>query len=527
MISQAPSPVPFGSAHLHYWIPQPRFPEGDAPYKHRGLALVAVSMGVFVAALDMSIVGIVGPALSKDLGATASEIQWAFDAFSVVMAGFVVLGGGLAERFGRKGFAQLGMLVFALGATVCAYAPNPGILIVGRVVSGLGAAVVFPTCLSIISALFPAEERPRAVAIFASISASGLTSGPLLGGILIKWFWWGAAFLIITPVALLSIAAIAVIVPPSRNPKEGPLDMYGALLSVIGLGGIVFGVIEGPNRGWGEAVVLVPFCTGILVTVAFIIWELRCRVPLFDLRVFKDSRVVGGALAMALVYFTLQGNQLLIPQYLGYVLNLSSVQIGLMMCPFGLALVLLSPLSSPLVEKHGQRTMLLVSLGFMAAGQMVLAILHTRGGLVNVLTGICIYGIGYSLIVAPATSVIMVAIPKEKAGDGSAVNMVSRQIGGAMGVAILGSLASMVYRGGLTLRGYPLTEAQQQSVERSLSGVIALNEQLEAATATRLDAMADASMVKGVAVAMAVSGAVSAVVALVAFFSLRDRAEPS
>jgi MFS family permease len=167
-------------------LPHPRLPEDETLYPHRWLALYVVSMSVFLIALDITIVGVTAPNLSKGLGATATQIQWAFDAYTVVLAGFVVLGGELAERYGRKGLVQIGMLVFAFGSAVSAFASSPGILIVGRVISGLGAAVVFPTCLAIVSALFPPEERHRAIAIFASISAGGLAGGPLIGGLLIN-----------------------------------------------------------------------------------------------------------------------------------------------------------------------------------------------------------------------------------------------------------------------------------------------------------------------------------------------------
>jgi predicted MFS family arabinose efflux permease len=340
---------------------------------------------------------------------------------------------------------------------------------------------------------------------------------------LIDSFWWGAAFLIVVPVALLAILAIAFEVPPSRRPPAGKLDVLGALLSVVGLGGIVFGVIEGPDRGWGEAVVLVPFALGLICTACFIGWELQSQAPLFDLRVFKDPRVVGGALAMAVVYFTFNSSQLLLPQYMRYVLDMSSLQIGLTMAPFGLGLALLSPRSSRLMERHGQRAMLVFSLAFMAIGMALLTLLPIWGGIANLLAGACLYAVGMGLIVAPATAVVMVAIPKEKAGDGSAVNMVSRQIGGAVGVAITGSVASMVYRGGLSLGPFSLDAAEQSRVERSLSGVIALKNELAAAALTRLDAMADASMLKGVAVSMALSALVTFLVAMIAFITVRRR----
>lgn len=508
-------------------MPHPRVPEGEGPYEHRWLALIVVSMGVFLMALDITVVGVAAPRLSEELKASATQIQWAFDSFTVVLAGFVVLGGGLAERYGRKGFVQLGMLVFAAGSAISAYAPTIEVLIGGRAITGLGAAVVFPGCLSIVSALFEPKERHRAIGIFAAISAAGLASGPLVAGFLIEKFGWGAAFLVVVPVALLAILAMAVTVPPSRRDDAGALDGVGALLSVVSLGGIVFAVIEGPVQGWGSAKVTVPLFSGILATWAFIRWELKTASPLFDLRVFRDARVVGGALAMMVVYFTFNSLQLLLPQYLGYVLNLSSFQTGVVMLPFGIGLVALSPVSSQLVERHGQRAMLTFSLCFMGAGMVILAFMPVWGGIPNVMVGISVYTLGFGLIVAPATSAVMVAIPREKAGDGAAVNMVSRQIGGAIGVAVCGTVASMAYRSGLSLESFELTEDQVTSVEQSLSGVIALQGQLGEVAEARLDAMADAAMVRGVGFGMALAAGVTLAVGGVAYVGLRKPSDPA
>ena len=513
----------FDIIHWLYWLPHPRMPDGDALFEKRWLALIAVSMGVFLIALDITVVGVTVPLLSRALGATATQVQWAFDAYTIALAGFVVLGGALAERYGRKGFVQLGLLVFGAGSAVSAFAPTIEIVILGRVISGLGAALVFPTCLSIISTLFPPEERHRAVGIFATVSALGLSAGPLVGGLVIDLLWWGAAFLLAAPLALVTIIAVAFVVPASRRPGARSLDIAGALLSVFGLGGIVFAIIEAPDRGWNEPIVGLALAVGLVATGVFIAWELRSKAPLFDLRVFQDARVVGGALSMAVVYFTFNSTQLLLPQYLGYVLNMSSSQTGLTMIPFGLGLFLLSSRGSRLMERYGQRALLVSSLTLMACGMAMIALLPSWGGIANVLCGAVIYGIGFGLIVAPATSTIMVAVPKDKVGDGSAVNMVSRQIGGAVGVAITGAVANVVYRKNVSLEAFSLTSVEASSVERSFSGIGALNTQLDAATATRLDAMADAAMTKGVAAAMGAAAILAIVVAVIALFALRRR----
>ncbi len=494
-------------------------PDGEE-YPHRWLALIAVSMGVFIAALDVTVVGVIAPSLGREMAATATEIQWVFDAYTVIMAGFVIFGGGLAERFGRKGAVQLGMMLFAVGAAISALAPRIEVVIVGRVVSGLGSAVVFPGCLSITSALFNVKERATAIGIIAAISAAGMVIGPLLGGILIELFGWWSAFFIVVPVAVLSVVAMAIVVPPTRGEGGGKLDWIGAVLSVLALGGIVFAVIEGPTRGWANGLIWGPFVVGVVSAVWFVSRELRVASPLFDLRVFADPRVVVGGLSMAMVYFTFNSSQLLLPQYLVSVLNLSELHVGLIMSPFGVALMLLSPSSGRLVDRYGQRDMLVWALAFMSAGMMVLALLPWWGGVWNVIAGACVYGIGFGLIVAPATAAIMMAIPKEKAGDGSAVNMVSRQVGGAIGVAVTGAVAAWFYHSNVDLRGFQLTAEQTEVIERSLSGVDAVRAQLAPAVVEQVTARADAAMVKGVAIATAMTAGVTAIVAVFAFFLL-------
>ena len=515
--------MPTHLAHLLHWLPHPRNPEDGTPYKHRWAALLVICLGIFLIALDMTVVGVAAPSLSKALGATASQIQWVFDTFTIMVGGFVVLAGGLAERFGRKAFLQCGMLAFAAGCTLSAFAPNMNIMLLGRIVSGLSAAMVFPAVLSMISSLFEPAERHRAVAIFASTSALGLTSGPLIGGALISWFWWGAAFLAVVPVAVVGTVLIAWVVPPSRGVQDGPLDWFGALLSVLGLGGFVFGLIEGPGRGWDHVLVLVPFGIGVIATIAFIFWELHVKSPLLDLRAFKDKRVVGGALAMATVYFTLNTCLLLLPQYCVYVLNQDSFQAGLMMIPLGLALVSLSPFSGNLSDRFGQRKMLIFCLTFMTAGMAVLAFLPFQGGVLHILLGTAIYAIGFGLIVAPATSIIMIAIPKEKAGHGSGINMVSRQIGGSLGVAICGSIAALVYRAQLSLSSFHLSPEATSQAESSLSGIIAVRGKLSAKTADALNTMADRAMTVGVGFAVGTCALFAFLVALLVWFAVPKR----
>ena len=511
----------FDSPHWLLWLPHPTLPGDEEPYSKRWIALPVVSLAVFLIALDVTIVGIAAPAIIKQLGATSSQIQWSFDAYTVTLAGFVVLGGALGDRYGRKGVLQVGGLLFAAGATVSGLSSSVGVFLAGRVVSGFGAALAFPSALSIVSALFPPNERHRAISIVASISAIGLTSGPIVGALLLHRFWFGAAFLIVVPFAVLAVVLVGVLVPPSRRPGTASLDLIGALLSMIGLGGVIFGIIEGPDRGWTNPVVLIAMVVGIAVSVAFVRWELRHENPLFDVRVFENDRVVAGGLCMAMVYFTFTSMQMLFPQYLRYVSGESILWAGLSMAPLGLSLLLLSPYSASLTKRFGQQIMVVFSLLMMAAGMGTLALLDIWGGVTNVIVGFLIYGLGFGLVVSAATSAVMVAIPKEKASDGSAVNLVSRQLGGAIGVAVLGSLASALYRVRLDLSGFQLTAEQRDQITDSLAGVVAIEHELGSKLAGAVDAMADASMVYGLAWAMVSGALVCAVTAALNGYLLR------
>lgn len=510
--------------HPHWllYLPRPQLPEGGEPYPRRWWALPAVAICVFVIGIDASIVGIAGPTITTELGADASELQWVFDAFTVFLAGFVVIGSATAERFGRKGVLQIGLVVFSIGSLVAAFADDPTTLIVGRAVTGLGAAFIFPPALSVLSVLFPEDERPRAVGIWASVAASGMALGPVIGGLLLSEFWVGSVFMVNVPVCVIAFVALGVILPPSRGAEQGSLDMVGAALSFFALGGIIYWLIEGPDQGWASAPVLGALAIGIASGIAFVVRELRVEHPLFDIRVLTVRRVLAGALAMAMVYFTMQAVQLLTPQYLEYVEGLTTLEAGFVMLPVGLGLAALSPRAAGLVERHGQRTMLTLTLSVMAVGMAILALVAVWGGIANVIVGLVVFSLGFGLVVAPATSAIMVALPVAKAGDGASVNLVSRQVGGASGVAIVGAVATLAYRRDLSSVDLGLSDSQRQQLESSLAGVDSLPSSLPAATAAQADAAADAAVGVGLQWGMLTAALFAAGAALLAFRSEVD-----
>ena len=495
-------------------LPQPELPDSGR-YERRWYALVALALGILIIAIDVTIVGIASPRIITALDATAAEVQWVFDAYTLVLAGFVLVGGGLGERYGRKGAFQVGLVVFSVGSLISAHATEPLVLIAGRIVSGLGAATVFPTSLAMLSTVFQQDERPRAVGLYAAVSAFGLSLGPLVGGVLLANFWVGSVFLVNVPVAIIGVVLAAIVVPSSRNEGLPSLDIPGAVLSAVGLSGVVYALIEGPQQGWGAPRVLVAGAVGLVLLVVFVRRELGIDHPLFDLRVLRLGPVLVGAIAMAVVYVTFNGIQLLLPQYLTYVTELTSFQAGLAMLPAGLSLAILSPVSARFVERWGLRRMLTVTLAFMAAGMLVLSGVALWGGVLNVEVGLVVFGCGFGLVVAPATAAIM-SLPAAKTGDGAAVNMVSRQLGGAVGVAILGSVAVIAYRANLSLDGLGLDAAQESAVRASMSGDEALGSGVSEATRAKVEEMTSSATAVGVQWAMLIGAVVCAAAAVAA-----------
>jgi EmrB/QacA subfamily drug resistance transporter len=512
----------FEHPHWLNWVPPEAEPE--APYPSRWLALLVISLAIMLIGVDVSITGVAAPSMSSELHATIADIQWVFDGFTLALGGFVLLGGGLADRFGRKGIFQLGMVVFALGSLVAAFATTPNIVIGGRVITGLGAALVMPAALAMVGVIFPPDERPTAIGIWAAVASIGIALGPVIGGVLLQQFWFGSVFLINVPVCMIGIIGAALFVPTSRRPGEVPLDIWGAVLSVVALTGVVGGIIEAPNRGFTDPIVIGALVLGGLAAVVFVRWELQNDQGLFDVRVFRISRVVAGALAVFIVYVTFNGTtELLIPQYLEYVEGYDDLVTGLLMLPVGVVFGLASAVSARMTRRYGERRIFLFALTLMVAGLGLYSLLALWGGYANVLVGTIVFFIGVGTLVAPATATIMDALPIEKAGDGSATNQLARQVGGALGVAISGSIYAVIYSRRLAQADLPLSPQQLMTAQSSVSGALDVASQLPQDVGNALaTAAADATAI-GMSWAFLISAVATFAVLVIAGRVLRRR----
>jgi EmrB/QacA subfamily drug resistance transporter len=400
---------------------------------------------MFISVMDMTIVNVALPDMSNDLDAGIGELQWVLDAFLVSLAGLLLVGSGLADRFGRRRVFLSGLVGFAAASVLTAASQTVGGVIAARVLMGVAAACVLPPALSLLAVLFPPELRPRAVGIWSAVGGVGLAVGPVVGGVLVDVAGWRWVFLVNVPFVLLAAPLGLRWLPESRRPGAPALDVPGVALSTVALTGIVFALIEGVDAGWTSPPVLCAAAAGTAAGLAFFAVELRRAHPLFDVRVLVRPRVAVGAFAIFAAYIASLGMLFLLPQYVQYVQDGSALASGLELAPFGVGLGALAAVGGRLVARFGPRVVLLAGLLTATAGFVPLLLLSGDSSPALLVLGTGIVGCGLGLTVPPATAVIMNDLGLEKAGDGAAVNQLARQVGGALGVAIVGSVFAAIY----------------------------------------------------------------------------------
>jgi EmrB/QacA subfamily drug resistance transporter len=415
------------------------------PYARRWWALGVLSLGLVLIGLDNTILNVALPTLVRELGATNSQLQWIVDSYVLVFAGMLLAAGSLGDRFGRKGALNFGLIVFVGAAIYCATTDSAEQLIVGRAVMGLGGAFIMPSTLSILTNMFPPNERARAIGIWAGMAGVGIPLGPLVGGWLLENADWGWVFLINVPIVAVALGLGMWLLPTSRDPAAPRIDIPGAALSMVGLGAVIYGLIEAPNHGWTAPETLLVFAAGAAVLALFVVWERRTREPMLDLRFFRNPRFTAANIAVTLVFFALLGSMFSMTQYLQFVLGYSALEAGIRMMPMALGMMIGAPLSARLVEHVGSKVVVTAGLTLVAVGLALLSRLDVDSGYPQLLASLGVMAFGMGLTMAPSTEAIMGAIPRSKAGVGSAMNDTTRQVGGALGIAVIGSLMSSTY----------------------------------------------------------------------------------
>ncbi len=440
-------------------------------------------LGIMCLSLVMVVMAVAGlnvalPSLQSDLEATASELQWIIDAYALVFAALLLPAGALGDRFGRKRALLFGLVIFAAGSIVAGLGTTAAQVIAGRVVNGVGAAFVMPATLSLLTTIFPPEERRKAIALWAGFAGAGGALGPIVSGALLESFWWGSALLVNVPVVAVVVVAVSVFSPTSRDPDATPLDPVGALLSLVGLAALVFGIIEGPERGWSNSAVVSAFVVAAVGLAAFALWERKSSHPMLPLKFFRDRRMSVGSGVVTIAFFVMFGLFFLFTLYLQFVRSYSPLSAGLATLPLALTLVAVAPRSAALAERLGSGPVMAVGFLLVAAGFGVLAFLDVDTPYGVLVVSLVLLGAGMSLTAAPATGSIMSAVPHAKAGVGSAVNDTTREVGGALGIAVLGSIASAVYRSSVDLDGLPLPPPVREAAEESVGAATAISREV-------------------------------------------------
>ncbi len=436
----------------------------------RGLVLLALLLAAFIINLDTTIVNVALPSLVRQLGASTTDLQWVVDAYNLAFAALVLAAGSLSDRLGRKGMLLAGLGVFGAASLAGSFATSAGQLIVARAVMGLGAAVIFPSTLSIISNVFTERrERAKAIGLWGATVGVGIAMGPIVGGWLLEQFWWGSVFVFMVPIAAVIAALVAAFVPPSRDPSTPPLDLRGLLLSAAGMGTLVLSVIEAPNWGWGSALTVAGFAAGVLLLAGFAATEHRMVHPMLEVRLFRNLRFTAASGSVAITFFALMGFIFLVTQYFQFVKDYSPFGTGVRLLPVALSVGASSVVGTRLAVRLGNKA--IVTMGMLLFGSALLWIsTATQGTSYGIIAAqMLVLGTGMGLTSAPATESIMGAVAKEKAGVGSAVNDATRLLGATLGVAVIGSVAASLYSSRLTStlpRGLPgqAVSAAQSSV---------------------------------------------------------------
>ncbi|MFC7545334.1 MFS transporter [Plantactinospora sp. GCM10030261] len=435
------------------------------------LGVLVVSLLVVV--LDNTILNVALRTLAdpvRGLGATQGELEWSINSYTLVFAGLLFTFGVLGDRFGRKRFLLFGLALFGLSSLLSAYAQSPGQLIAARAMMGFGGAAIMPATLSIISNVFDPRERAKAIGIWSGAVGLGVAIGPILGGALLERFWWGSVFLINVPVVLGGLLAVGLLVPESRDPRPGRIDLVGVALSVVGLVALSYGIIDGGEHGFDRGVVWAAILGGLAVLAGFVAYERRIDHPSLDVRLFRVPQFAAPVAVIGLVFFAAMGVMFFSSFYLQLVRGYTPLQTGLLFLPFAVAQLAFAPRSAAMVRRFGARAVSAVGLTLTTTALTAFALVTADTPIWVVGAVFFVQGVGMANIMPPAMESIMAALPRERAGVGSAVSNTVRQVGGALGIAVLGSVLAAVYRDRIADTTGALPVPARSAANESISG---------------------------------------------------------
>ncbi len=496
-------------------------------HERRWAILTVLCVSLLLISLDNTILNVALPSVVRSLGATSTQLQWIVDAYAIVFAGLLLTLGALGDRVGRKWVFMGGLVVFGAGSALAAWSVTPDRLTAARAVMGAGAAALMPCTLSILTNVFTAErDRAHAIGIWSGTAGVGVAIGPILGGFLLVHYWWGAVFLINVPIAAVGLVATAILVPNSKNPQAKRADPIGAVLSMLGLGMLLWAIIEAPNRTWTSPSVLAALVGSLVVIGLFVAWERHVDHPMLPMQFFRNRRYSAAIASLLLVLFALLGLFFLVTQYLQFCLGFSPLQTGLGLGPLAVVLLVAAPSSVLLARRFGTKPVVAGGLALIALGLGLLSRTTVHSTYADCVPWFALIGVGVGLTMAPSTESVMGSLPRGDAGVGSATSDTSMQIGGALGVGVLGTVLNLRYQAFMTplLAHLPIPAGIDKVILGSIGGALAVAERAPGNSGDALARAARQGFVSGMDLGFIVAAVVVAVAGVIVLAALPNRA---
>ncbi len=491
----------------------------DVVHARRWWTLGTLCLALIVIGVDNTILNVALPSIVRDLNASGSQLQLMVDAYTIVFACLLLTAGSLGDRYGRRHALMFGLTWFGLSSALASTVSTPTQLIAARGLMGIGGAFIFPTTLSILTNTFrDPGERASAIGIWAGVSGIGIALGPLAGGLLVEQFGWGSVFLVNLPICAAAMLLAWRFVPNTSDRAESPLDPLGALFSIVGFLFLLYGIIEGPDRGWTSPVVLISLGVGSLFVALFALWEWRNPAPMLDVRFFKNARFSAASATITLTFFGFYASTFLLTQYFQFILGYSPLKAGVLIVPTAVGLMIGSPLAPRLVNRSGTKRVVVLGLSLVAIGMACYASN-------SIMSNFWLGSLGFGITSAPVTESIMGSLPPSRAGVGSAVNDTTRQTGGALGVAVIGSIFAARYHaeiGKLLFVPASVRAVAHESIGTSLQVAARLGR----VTGGHLVSVATHAYLQSMRVTYAVSVTIILLAMVVAYRYLPARAQP-
>lgn len=492
----------------------------EAEFHHRRWWILGVlCLSLLLLAIDGLIVNVALPTLALELSASASELLWMSEAYVLAMAGLLLTGGTLSDRFGGQRVLLTGLAIFGLASIAAAFAQSALFLIIARAVMGIAGSLIMPATLSTIKNIFPEHERARAIGIWNATASLGLIIGPLAGGWLLSHFWWGSIFLINAPFILIALIASALLIPNIRNTHPAPLDAIGTSLSCAGICCLVFGITEAPALGWSSPITVGIVSAGVVLLVAFVVWEKRCKFPMLDLSLFRNPRFSAASISVALAYFALLGLLFVITQHLQFVLNYQPLEAGIRLIPLAIAVLLGSLAGAWLTKFLGRKLTVVAGLAITTIGLFLFSMITPDSGYDIVAMMLIVTTSGVGIAGTAAVDSIMGSVSQKQSGSAASINETALQLGETFGIAILGSILTAGYTGALqAIEGIP-TDLRDE-FRHSIAHAVQITTDIGGTEGERLLLLAQTAFIEGIGNAALVGAGITLVGVCVALIFL-------